>query len=850
MKNNNGAIARKLTRRAFTANKKRNFFIAVAIILTAFMLTSVFSVGISMIETMRINPFRFEGTLAHMGVPNVTSEQKQTISDLDYVRNYGMNVWVGSAYLSGFEYPVGVIHIDENTWDNFSAPTFIDISGRFARSENEIMMSRHKLSQMGIENPYIGMEIPMKVTLVGSADVFTETFTLSAIYTEFVSVGGNATTPIFVSQDFVYRHGLNFQYNPDLWSAQIIFRNHARAMEYAERLAQDLELADNWIFGVHPAVLIAVNTSPMFTYMVMGAIIAFLMLTGFLLIYNVMYISVSKDIRFYGLLKTLGTTPRQLRRIVNGQVILLYLIGLPIGLTLAAAMSFVLVPAFVTGMTGAIVSFSPIIYVGGAVFTLLTAYLGAHSSAKKAARVSPIEAVRYTGEQSVNIKVRRSANGSPAKMAFRNVFRERKRALIVLTSLFLGVSVFTITMTIANSMDVDNYINAMFDHDFLLEARGFDGFTANDITQIRAVDRVTALRPEFLTTGVVSYNDQISNYTDLLEKYRLERTMLNPIDRNNIAENGLMFMLRGIDMDWFAEWNEQQGNPFSSADVAAFERGEIVLASDFQFRVSYGISQDEMSQIFPAGANWQLAIGLDEVDEPILANVVFGGVVEGFNIRRSIRHSIEIVGGVHSTATDLFISASFLQSLLGENLRLNAVHLNVEYGWDESVNAALYTVLDESVAVSSRHEARLAAIAARQTLFVMGAGISTILGVIGVFNFINVISVGLLVRKREFAALESVGMAKRQMKAMLGWEGAIYWVVTLFFALTIGNATAVGLFALLRNSGEPQFVTLAYPFIPVATAYAIIIFVCSITPTIAYMGISKLSLVERLREVE
>jgi len=850
MKNNNGAIARKLTRRAFVANKKRNFFIAVAIILTAFMLTSVFSVGISLIETLRLNPFRFEGTLAHMGVPNITPEQMQILEGLDYVRTFGKSAWVGSVDLPGFDYPVGMMHIDEITWYQFSTPTYANIVGRFAQGSNEIMMSRHKLSQMGIENPYIGMAIPMSVMISGYE--FSETFILSAIYTEFVSVRGGSSIPIFVSQDFVYRHGLHFDYHPDLWGVQVIFRSQARAFEYAERLAHDLGLADNWMLGVHPAVLITANVNPLSTYMVMGVIIAFLILTGFLLIYNVMYISVSKDIRFYGLLKTLGTTPHQLRRIVNGQMFLLYLIGLPIGLGLAAAMSFVLVPAMIASTIDTIVSFSPIIYIGGALFTLLTAFLGAHSSAKKAARVSPIEAVRYAGEQSANINVRRSTNGSPAKMAFRNVFRERKRAAIVLVSLFLGVSVFTISMTIANSMDIDSYINAMFDHDFLLESRPFNGFSAETIAEIHSIAGISEIRPEFLTAGIVAYNEQLGNYVDLLEANRQDHIFFNPINRNDVVDNGLMFMIRGIDMDWFVEWNQRQEAPFGETEISAFGRGEMVLASNFRFRFLYEVTLDEAQQILPADTELRMAIGFDEIDEPIYKDIILGGVVEGFDTRRTVRHNLAIVGGViNNSQTELFVSAPFLQSLLGEDLRINALHINVEYGWDESVAAALYILLDESnVVVLSRHEARLAALAARQTLFILGAGISTILGAIGVFNFINVISVGLLVRKREFAALESVGMTKRQMKSMLGWEGAIYWITTLSLAITIGNAIAIGLFTLLRNSGEPQFTTLIYPFIPITAAYAIIISVCSITPKIAYRGIGKSSLVERLREVE
>lgn len=56
--------------------------------------------------------------------------------------------------------------------------------------------------------------------------------------------------------------------------------------------------------------------------------------SGYLLIYNVMYISVTKDIRFYGMLKTIGTAPKQIKKIVKMQAFRLSVIGIPVGILL------------------------------------------------------------------------------------------------------------------------------------------------------------------------------------------------------------------------------------------------------------------------------------------------------------------------------------------------------------------------------------------------------------------------------------------------------------------------------------------------------------------------------------
>ena len=79
--------------------------------------------------------------------------------------------------------------------------------------------------------------------------------------------------------------------------------------------------------------------------------IAVIFIAGYLLIYNVFYISIAQDIRFYGMLKTLGTTARQIRKIVYRKAIKLSLMGIPIGLLLGWPIGRLLLPAIVNMLT-------------------------------------------------------------------------------------------------------------------------------------------------------------------------------------------------------------------------------------------------------------------------------------------------------------------------------------------------------------------------------------------------------------------------------------------------------------------------------------------------------------------
>jgi putative ABC transport system permease protein len=828
--NNNSAIVRKLIRRALRSDKRRNFFIVAAIALTAFMIASVFSVGMSYYETLMIRPFRSEGIRSHAAFRSLTPENMETLRSLDYVRRISTNYRVGKGDLEGLPKNFSIAAISEESWKYFQRPVFTDVEGKLATAENEIMLSRAHLERMGIEAPYIGMKIPMDFAIgdfyggeLGEKQ--RGTFILSTIYTEYLSIapGGNIFTPIFVSEAFAQKYDMC---NLENTNVNVLFTTgQGRAVEYTKRLARDLNIEYGRDVIVHPGLEKQPEAGSSTMYIAIAIIVGFFMFVGFLLIYNVMYLSVSKDVRFYGLLKTMGTTPKQLRRIVNGQVLMMYVLGLPIGLVIAALASFVLVPSFISNDTGAVISFTPAIYLGGAVFTLITAHIGASISARKAAKVSPIEAIRYAGEQNVNIKPRSGANGKPSRMAWRNMFRERKRAFIVLLSLFLGITVFTGVMAIVNSMDIAGNIDYWYDHDIGITATntesndiGLIGMDREFIEGIKNVPGVSGVREE--TSGIAVFG-----YPPEVEAAVVSRAgVFDPL-----------LEITGIDRAYMEELNGKLETP---VDIGAFERGEIVLAND-----SYGmrIMGDMFYEQFPIGTELSFAIGeksLIPVKTQIAGYIVMPtnmtGTAMGF-----------VTGGLN-----LIMSNAFLDSI-GAKAGTAELGVNIEDGMDEAVNAAISAMVKErGMAMGSAYEAQKDAEEAQFTMFVLGVTISGILALIGLFNFINLITVGLLTRKREFAALESVGMSKKQMRLMLRWEGAIYWIVTIAAQVTVGTGMAYVLFRLVHIQDPimlPQFI---YPVLPVVAVLSLIVLICTITPEICYRGISKNTLVERLREIE
>jgi putative ABC transport system permease protein len=546
-----------------------------------------------------------------------------------------------------------------------------------------------------------------------------------------------------------------------------------------------------------------------------------------------MYISVSRDVRFYGMLKTLGTTPEQIQRIVIGQILCLCGVALPIGCLLAAAISLAVVPAVISNSgidTGPVISFSPLIFIGAATFAALTALLGAITPARKAAQIAPIEALKFTAEYSNKTQYRSSANGKPYKMAFRNIFRNRKRAVIVMLSLFSSTTVFSSIMAIVSSIDVDYLINMEHDYDYILGTKIFEidhgysrGMSGDLISTIKSLPGIIETGMTTLEFGELIYSENLAKYVDWLSR-------TESMSKEYIITRLLGCGFRGIDPLQLRTINKTLLTPI---DEEAFERGEFALLNS-------------------ANANQERFIAMaDSLSDVAAFDIKCGGKLGTFQIinggsvfyrERNINLHYALGG------PEFLVSNSFLRKYFPVP---GVVYfaMNVEDALDEQIYHEINTLTSPTnVEINSRYAARQAMQDSKTIMMVLGTGVSLILGLIGVLNFVNVMSVSIMTRKREFAALESVGMSKNQMHRMLKNEGAGYAIIVILCAITVGNLIAYGLFILFRNMAE--YARFTYPLIPVLIMYAVIIAICLITPGLIYRGISRMTLAERLREAE
>ncbi|KYH32053.1 FtsX-like permease family protein [Clostridium tepidiprofundi DSM 19306] len=204
---------------------------------------------------------------------------------------------------------------------------------------------------------------------------------------------------------------------------------------------------------------------------------------------------------------------------------------------------------------------------------------------------------------------------------------------------------------------------------------------------------------------------------------------------------------------------------------------------------------------------------------------------------------------VQSFNLSFFISEEEFNAQYGNILPM-IVTLDVEKDKQKYIESYLknYTENRNNISYESRNLFEKEFNSTKRTYETIGLVLSFILALIGIMNFTNTIITSVILRKHELAMLQSIGMTRVQTKKMLMWEGIIYSIMTSVFVLTIG--IVINYFIGKCIISSIWFLKFKFTIIPVIICLPILFFIAITVPSICYKYLSKLSIIERLREID
>lgn len=854
MKVKNGSCIRHLSFKTLMAARKRNIIAVLAIALTALLFTSLFTIVMSINETNQNYQFRSVGGYAHGAFKDVDEDQIAVLSAHPDVKAVGVRTVLGLAMQGAFEKDYAeVSYMDDNNakW-SFSQPTV----GRTPKSGNEITMDTKALELLGVK-PELGAQVKVTYTLADKEQMgwdITDTFTLVGWwdYDELLSVHFlNVSKEYAQKIDKLAVAGGLKPFRTDL---SVMLRSSLNIENDLTRIGEDcgysigeeagqLRIGVNWGYTATQVW----DTLGVGGILAMLAVLILVAFTGYLVIYNIFQISVAGDIRYYGLLKTIGVTPKQLRRLIRQQALLLSALGIPVGLLLGYAVGAAAVPITMSTSTMGgrytTVSVSPWIFLFSTVFALLTVLLSCARPGRIAGRVSPVEAVRYTERQSAGKTHRKGSKVTPVQMAAANLGRDKKKTALVMVSLSLTVVLLNLLVTFIGGFDMDKYLSRRSCADFLISTPDYFNYRGFSLTK-EAVEPVRA------------------NTAHSLEGFAYQTGGVGMYLPESVWRDEAAFYSRDTDMDIDALLAQtprdgdkvQAASQIEGLDPTLGEKLTVIdgsldsLWEPDSHAIAIAVNLDDSGKLPDPGI-------YPDVGEKI--KVTYGNGDTAYDVNYTVCALVDVPYNMSSRfytmGYEAILSADALYRDAGEDNVFPMVYLFDTPSPEaeaaaESYLAQLTSDPDSPLMYESKATHRAYFREFRMTFVILGGLLCAIIGIVGILNFFNAMMTAILARSREFAVLQSVGMTGRQLETMLLWEGLLY---------TLGSGLIAGLLSAAVNPLAGRLLESAYWFYsyhytitPVlAMLPAFIVLGCAI-PAVMYRQAVKQSIVERLRSLD
>lgn len=867
---NNQAVKR-LSAKSFQASRTRNLMAAVAIALTAILFTAVFTVGLGMIEDTQRSYMQQAGGDAHGAVKDLTQEQYDRLKEHPSIVECGRDIVV-SFSVDNPEFlkrHVEMHYLDRNLYPHW----FIEIEdGKAPETADEILLDRKSLELLGVE-PKAGCQVTFDMQVHQGSPSVRRAFTVSGVIkpAEAMNRGFAIVSPAYLE---TYAKELNapssageaIYSDTGKISMHVIFSNSGNIQEKLNKIITDsgfsLDTAsgDYIASNANWAYLSGGAEGDIGTMAGIGAAVVLIMVTGYLIIYNIFQISVIRDIRYYGLLKTIGTTERQIKRILRRQAFKLCMLGTPAGLVLGYFAGRFLLPVILAAGKGQAyesvpVSPRPWIFIGAVLFTVLTVLISEWKPGRIAARISPVEALRYTDHGKKYKRMKKTTDGGKiVRMAFSNLGRNRVRTAVVICSLSLTVVLMNSVYTITSSIDREGFLAKMIlCEDIIGNAalwnynyRPFDEETAVEEALSERFISVCKEQEGFADGGRIymAGNGQVSMPVESWEipDYIQKNEEGVPgdfwpgaaggfIPYGGYEEGAYLANLYGIEPFVLSKMTVTEGETDPNVIWEKLETGNYLI---------YSVSVDDNMRVIE-----------EEVKHHAGDKVTLqykDGVEKEYEIVSVVKeHMYSLTNRINSQFSYYVSAEEFRKNL--SDVYLMSFLFDTKDGYQAEMEEFLKTYTGNVEPVMS-YESRTTYAGNFDQLLgmitVVGTGLAGIIGLIGMLNFINVMMTSVATRKREFAMMEAIGMTKRQLAGMLVTEGMFYALLTILFSAVLG--TLFSLTAIRGVGGGFWFMRYRFTLLPLAVACPVLLLFGVLVPEAVYGLRKKESVVEALRE--
>ena len=791
--NDTSMVEKKLASRSIKADKRRSVFVILTIALAVCLMgTLCFLYSAQQLKTL-------DGILGQYqaGCGGLTRAEVSRLVDAGKFEKWGCTAEAGTAR-----------HEDSVLQISFVSPEMIDlmgygkIIGAYPQNENELCIERAFFRYFGLSE-----EVGQTVALdLGDGE---KPYTVTGI---LEAENSSRIFTVWIPETAVEADGHKAPYELRFRFAGSQGMEPARLRVDIERFLAEMGIPEEQTFySSNYFDMVDIYLGSGLEVYAAALLIA---VVCAIVIYNIFYISVMGKMREYGRLKVLGTTPKQLKRVVQRERRYLTAVAIPIGLACAAAIALIAVPGYWPWGDN----------LRSAVAISLLAYgtvlLATRKPMAMAGKVSAIEAVRataYTRQQGPAVSGQLHRRLTMPRLALMNFSRNRKKAFVTALSLSLTGILLLCVSAYASSIDVKEMARSQFGDrsQYLLQ---YEDFAGREFVEMQRENPLGQdLREELAALPGVDY---VTAYSITC----VEIPAISAIPGNREHES---FFLRGI----------------SEEDMSKLYTGETVLEGTADYRQ---LLEGDGILVCPAGS--------------ALKEIYRTGYQVGDTITVSCYNGQEKTYTVMGLVQDVQIGGSTQFFILPEEELpvlypeisdfTGYVNLHAEQDSDSLRRAVFGAVSDQRVAISGLEDLSAELERSLREELARDYGILVFSFVFSLINLANTLITNLLTRQQELGVFQAVGMSDRQLSHMLSFECLYYVGITLLITLTLGTVCSLAVCKAFNQIGLFGTLTYHFPVLQVLLFGTALLLVQGVFSAWAVRYARRLSLVERIKAVD
>lgn len=827
-------------------NKKRSIVIIIGIILSTALICGVAGLVTSFQKTMVDTAKEGQGNY-HTIFYNVPKDELKYIEENREVKDYFLSEELGYSYLSNpknvEETPiVNVISMNDKFIENMSVKLK---EGRLPENDTELAIST-RINEKFNTNYKVGDTITLNIneTEQNMENGIPKTYKIVGIIERPIlaieSYDVDWFTAITKMQNVNKKANIAVLYNkPKDYIKNIENINNMTKTENNEDGASFSGLSNKYKsykynLMVNKELLAyegaSLDDETLKTIYGLGAfIIGIVLVSSVFVIRNGFEISITERLKQYGMLSSIGATKKQIKKSVYFEGFILGLIGIPIGILSGVFAIYILVNVvnyilkdYISKGTLLTYSMSWIAIAISVFVSIITIWLSCKKSAKKASKVSPIEAIRNSEDVKLKAKKVKCPKiitkifKTGGEIAYKNLKRSKKKYRTTVISIIVSIVIFiSISSFIQYGFKMSEAYYTEMNYNYMVFMQENED-NKEELKKYKILEDISKL-PD---AGEYSINKSNVLTMNMDEKHKAELT-----------EYGKEIKERF--------YNEENGVRIDEINVIslskeAYERYVSKLGGDYEKYKNGAILIDKN-------------INTNNDGKKIQGNIYTwkkGDIITGkindtqYNIE-ILAKTEEIPAGVnilYNPDAFIIVSEDFINKVGYKSIALYS-NSNDAYKLDEEIKQYKQenNITDNTIQTFNMEESARAENAIVLVISIFLYGFIGVITLIGITNIFNTITTNMNLRKKEFAMLKSIGMTKKEFNRMIRLESIFYGLKSLIIGIPIGIILSYGMYTVFRNNMEMEYI------LPYKSIVISIVFVAVIIGIIMKYSMSKIN---------